>query len=54
MGRISSLVYRQAKEKMMLESELEKSKQIQQTMRAEVIQLKEMINEAMGGYSKEL
>ena len=38
----------------MLESELEKSRQVQHTMRCEVIQLKEMINEAMTGYTKEL
>ena len=54
MGRVSTLVYRQAREKMMLEGELEKSKLVQQSMRNEVIQLKEMINEAMNGYAKEL
>ncbi len=54
MGKISTLVYRQLKEKHFLEVELEKSKQVQQTMRNEVIQLKEMINEAMLDYAREL
>jgi hypothetical protein len=54
MGKISTLVYRQLKEKHFLEAELEKSKQVQQTMRNEVIQLKEMINEAMRDYAAEL
>ena len=54
LGRISALAYRQAKEKAVLDCELEKSKQLQHSMRNEVISLKEMINEAMAGYARDL
>jgi hypothetical protein len=51
---MSALAYRQAKEKALLESELEKGKGLQQSMRNEVISLKEMVNEAMSGYARDL
>ena len=45
---------RSVQEKMILEGELEKSRMVQNTMRNEVIQLKEMINQAMGDYARQL
>ena len=54
MGRISNAHYKTVRERKMLEGELEKSRAAQATMRNEVIQLKDMINEAMIEYSKDL
>jgi hypothetical protein len=47
-------LYRQLKEKHYTESELEKSKVIQQNMRAEVINLKEMIQTAIEDYERQI
>lgn len=52
--KIASFLYRQLKEKHYMESELEKSKVMQQNMRAEVINLKEMIQTAVEDYERQL
>jgi hypothetical protein len=47
-------LYRQLKEKHYIESELEKSKVTQQNMRAEVMNLKEMIQTAIEDYERQI
>ena len=48
------MLYKSVKEKGALENQLQKSRQVQNTMRNEVIQLKDMINQAMIDYAKDL
>ena len=53
-NKITQMYKRSVQEKMVLEGELEKSRMVQNTMRNQVIQLKEMINQAMGDYARQL
>lgn len=54
MGKICTFCYKIVKEKNYFESELVKSQKIQLNMKNEVIQLKQMIQQAMQDYQLEL